>query len=126
MGAPDYGMPIFFIVIQPIMIGTYCKLCLVTAVAMLIMIPLTLDEVVAMGQYMLRSVRSFWRTFFHGGPEPTGSADDKDAGRPHRIFRAGSVRPGERLAASREKNWQASVGIVSTNLWPHPGQTTFD
>lgn len=80
---PLGGVSIFFIIIQPIMIGTYCTLCLIAAVAMLIMIPLTLDEVVAMGQYMLRSVRNgrpFWRTFFQGGPEPIGSTDDKDPG----------------------------------------------
>jgi hypothetical protein len=58
-------------------------LCLIAAAAMLAMIPLTLDEVVAMGQYMLRSVREerpFWRTFFRGGPDPNGSADKKDPG----------------------------------------------
>jgi hypothetical protein len=62
---PLGGVSIFFIIIQPIIIGTYCTLCLIAAVAMLIMIPLTLDEVVAMSQYMLRSVRDgrpFWRT----------------------------------------------------------------
>ncbi|MDX8512686.1 vitamin K epoxide reductase family protein [Mesorhizobium captivum] len=80
---PLGGVSIFFIIIQPIMIGTYCTLCLIAAAAMLIMIPLTLDEVVAMGQYMLRSVREgrpFWRTFFQGGPEPNGTADSKDPG----------------------------------------------
>ena len=80
---PLGGVSIFFIIIQPIMIGTYCTLCIIAAIAMLIMIPLTLDEVVAMGQYMLRSVRSgrpFWRTFFRGGPEPSGTTDDKDPG----------------------------------------------
>lgn len=80
---PLGGVSIFFIIIQPIMIGTYCTLCLIAAVAMLIMIPLTLDEVVAMGQYMLRSMRNgrpFWRTFFQGGPEPIGGTDDKDPG----------------------------------------------
>jgi uncharacterized membrane protein len=80
---PLGGVSIFFIIIQPILIGTYCTLCLIAAVAMLIMIPLTLDEVVAMGQYMLRSVRDgrpFWRTFFQGGPEPMGTTDDKDPG----------------------------------------------
>ncbi len=80
---PLGGVSIFFIIIQPIMIGTYCALCLIGAAAMLIMIPLTLDEVVAMGQYMLRSVRNgrpFWRTFFRGGPEPIGRTDDKDTG----------------------------------------------
>ena len=80
---PLGGVSIFFIIIQPIVIGTYCTLCLAAAVAMLIMIPLTLDEVVAMGQYMLRSVRGgrpFWRTFFQGGPEPIADTDDKDPG----------------------------------------------
>ena len=50
---------------------------------MLIMIPLALDEVVAMGQYMLCSVhggRTFWRTFFQGRPEPLGGLDKKDRG----------------------------------------------
>ena len=80
---PLGGVSIFFIIIQPIMIGTYCTLCLLAAVAMLIMIPLTLDEVVAMAQYMLRSVRTgrpFWRTFFRGGPEPNGTIDENDQG----------------------------------------------
>ncbi|MER9252210.1 NAD-dependent epimerase/dehydratase family protein [Mesorhizobium sp. M0598] len=80
---PLGGVSIFFIIIQPIMIGTYCTLCLIAAAAMLVMIPLTLDEVVAMGQYMLRSARAdrpFWRTFFQGGPEPNGEADKNDPG----------------------------------------------
>lgn len=80
---PLGGVSIFFIIIQPIVIGTYCTLCLLAAAAMLIMIPLTLDEVVAMAQYMLRSVRAgrpFWRTFFQGGPEPNGAVDNDDPG----------------------------------------------
>jgi nucleoside-diphosphate-sugar epimerase len=80
---PLGGVSIFFIIIQPIVIGTYCTLCLIAALAMLIMIPLTLDEVVAMGQYMMRSVRQgrpFWRTFFQGGPDPLGGTDDKTPG----------------------------------------------
>lgn len=80
---PLGGVSIFFIIIQPIVIGTYSTLCLIAALAMLIMIPLTLDEVVAMGQYIVRSTREarpFWRTFFQGGPEPNGGADKKDPG----------------------------------------------
>ena len=64
---------IWFIVIQPIVIGTWCTLCLLTAVAMLIMIPLSLDELVAMGQFLVQSHRRgepFWRTFFKGGAQP--------------------------------------------------------
>lgn len=76
---------IYFIVIQPVVIGTWCTLCLVTAVAMLAMIPLSLDELVAMGQFLVQS-RSrgepFWRTFFTGGAQPaTGRvATDHHAG----------------------------------------------
>ena len=80
---PLGGVSIFFIIIQPIIIGTYCTLCLIAALAMLIMIPLTLDEVVAMGQYMRRSVRQgrpFWRTFFQGGPDPPAGTDAKTPG----------------------------------------------
>lgn len=75
---PLGGVSIFFIVIQPIMIGTYCTLCLIAAFAMLVMIPLALDEVVAMGQYMVRSDRAgrpLFRTFFQGGPDPAGQRD---------------------------------------------------
>jgi len=80
---PLGGVSIFFIIIQPLMIGTYCTLCLTAALAMLIMIPLALDEVVAMGQYMLQRVRAgrpFWRTFFMGGPDPIARVDKRDPG----------------------------------------------
>lgn len=75
---PLGGVSIFFILIQPVMIGTYCTLCLIAAFAMLVMIPLTLDEVVAMGQYMWRSVRAglpLVRTFFEGGSDPAARPD---------------------------------------------------
>ena len=74
---PLGGVSIFFIIIQPIVIGTYCTLCLLTAVAMLAMIPLALDEVVAMGQYMRRCYhagRPLVRTFLQGGPDPAATA----------------------------------------------------
>lgn len=60
---------IFFIIIQPIVIGTWCALCLIAALAMLIQIPYSLDEIVATSQFLLASRRQgkpFWRTFFRG------------------------------------------------------------
>jgi hypothetical protein len=69
---------IFFIVIQPIVIGTWCTLCLVAALAMLVMIPFALDELVAMGQFLVHSHRAgqpFWSTFFRGGVMPDGAED---------------------------------------------------
>jgi hypothetical protein len=70
---------IYFIIIQPIVIGTWCTLCLMAALAMLIMIPFTLDELVAMGQYLAQSSRRgerLLRVFFMGGASP-GSGNDQ-------------------------------------------------
>ena len=64
---------IYFIIIQPIAIGTYCTICLLAAAAMLIMIPFSLDEIVAMVQFMIwntRRGRPFWRAFFRGDALP--------------------------------------------------------
>lgn len=60
---------IFFIMIQPVLIGTWCFLCLLQALAMLIMMPYALDELVAMGQFLKdakRRGKPMWKTFFQG------------------------------------------------------------
>jgi nucleoside-diphosphate-sugar epimerase/uncharacterized membrane protein len=49
---------IFFIIIQPIVIGTWCTLCLVGAAAMLVQIPYSLDEIVATCQFLRRRRRA--------------------------------------------------------------------
>jgi nucleoside-diphosphate-sugar epimerase len=49
---------IFFIIIQPIWIGTWCTLCLIAAAAMLIQIPYSLDEIVATWQFLERRHRA--------------------------------------------------------------------
>ena len=69
---------IYFIIIQPILLGTWCTLCLVAALAMTIMIPYQLDEFFAMGQYLIwarRKGKPFWRTFWMGGAMEGGSDD---------------------------------------------------
>ena len=45
---------ITFIIIQPIVIGTWCTLCLIGAAAMLVQIPYSVDELVATGQFLHR------------------------------------------------------------------------
>ncbi len=75
MIVPLGAVSIFFIVIQPIVIGTWCTLCLIAAAAMLVQIPYSLDELLATGQFLLRRKRvgrSLWRVFF------TGDTDDGD------------------------------------------------
>lgn len=72
---------IYFIIIQPIVIGTWCALCLLAALAMVIMIPFSLDELVAMGQFLVLSRRAgkpLLRTFFMGGSLESGH-DDREA-----------------------------------------------
>lgn len=79
---PLGAVSIFFIVIQPIVIGTLCTLCLVAALAMLVMIPYALDELVAMGQFALdakRKGKPLWRLFWMGGAMDGGSEDTSKA-----------------------------------------------
>jgi hypothetical protein len=60
---------IALVIMQPVVVGAWCSLCLFTAAAMLLMIPLSLDEVVAMIQFVVHEKRagnSAWRVFWLG------------------------------------------------------------
>jgi len=61
---------ITLIVLQPLAVGAWCTPCLVAAAAMVIMIALTLDEVVAMIQFLIQAAREgqpLWKLFWLGG-----------------------------------------------------------
>lgn len=82
MIVPLGAVSITFIIIQPIVIGTWCTLCLIAAAAMLIQIPYSLDELVATGQFLLRRYRQgkpVLKIFFVGdtdeGPDERTSDD---------------------------------------------------
>jgi hypothetical protein len=69
---------IVLVISQPVVVGAWCTLCLAAAAIMLVMIPFTIDEVVAMGQFMVERVRAgklFWRTFFVGDTTEGGGPD---------------------------------------------------
>ena len=73
------------VILQPVAVGAWCSLCLVTAVLTVFMISPAVDEVVATGQFLLRvrrEGRPVWRTFWRGG--------------------AGEVRPGETRPADQK------------------------
>jgi len=73
---------IALVVMQPLAVGAWCTPCLFTAAAMLLMIPLSLDEIVAMVQLVRqerRKGRSAWRVFWLGANLPD---DDAPAARP--------------------------------------------
>lgn len=73
---------IYFIIIQPIMIGTWSTPALIAALAMLIMIPFALDELIAMGQFLYWSHcqgKPLVRTFFKGDAIDRGEPYREDA-----------------------------------------------
>jgi len=75
---PLGAVSIYFIIIQPIVIGTWCTICLIAGLAMALMIPYSLDEFVAMGQFLVdarRKGKPFWRTFWTGDAMEGGMAD---------------------------------------------------
>ncbi len=60
---------IILIMLQPLAVGSWCAWCLLTAVAMLMMIALTLDEVFATIQFLIQARaegKPFWQTFWKG------------------------------------------------------------
>lgn len=82
---------ITFIIIQPILFGTWCFLCLVAAAAMLLQIPYAVDELVATAQFLQRRRRAgrslLWVFFAGDADEGTDKADDLDRP-PSEIMRA--------------------------------------
>ena len=71
---------IALVISQPVVVGAWCTICLLTAAIMLPMIPLEVDEVIAMGQHLVQSRRrgeSLWKTFWKGGPAEGSEPDER-------------------------------------------------
>ena len=76
---------IILVMMQPIAVGAWCTLCLAAAVAMLLMVPLALDEVVAMIQFLNQSRKegkSVWHVFWHGGTLSDATDKPRDDRKP--------------------------------------------
>lgn len=81
MIVPLGAVSIFFIIIQPIVIGTWCSLCLVAAAAMLLQIPYSVDELVASGQFLMgrkRKGKSVLLAFLRGDTMEGGKRTPPD------------------------------------------------
>lgn len=62
---------IVLVILQPVGVGAWCFLCLLTAFIMLLMVSPALDEVIATVQFLRESRKQgkpFWRTFLRGAP----------------------------------------------------------
>lgn len=78
---------VVLIMLQPVSVGRWCTICLITALFMLIMVAVSLDEVVAMIQFLIlgkRSGVSVWRLFWTGGELPQSVEDIGLSRRPAR------------------------------------------
>lgn len=87
MIAPLGVTSIFFIIIQPILLGTWSTLALIAAAAMLIQIPYSLDELLASIQFMRRRAKagkSWLRVLLFGDTDegPRDQAEDEFSGGP--------------------------------------------
>ena len=86
---------IYFIIIQPVLLGTWSTLALGAALAMLVMIPFMLDEVIAMFQFLVwakRRGKSIIRTFFKGDAIESGSEYDVDTQASPQLFAIDAAR----------------------------------
>lgn len=99
---------ITLIALQPIAVGAWCTPCLMAAAAMLIMVSLTLDEVVAMGVFLVlarRDGQPLWQTFWAGGTL-------RDAAAPAAATVRADVVSATAAAWGVTVPWNLLVGIV--------------
>lgn len=103
---------IVLVILQPLAVGAWCFLCLLAALAMLVMVPATLDEVVAMIQFLVQARREgkpLWRTFWLGGVIEGGEQDTRltpfDWSRPQTMLSAWLVSNGHLLMSAGLGAW---------------------
>lgn len=72
---------ITLVILQPVSVGHWCTLCLTSAMISLIMIPFTIDEVLATVQVMKHEKKerntSYWTSFWFGGTMEEGELEKK-------------------------------------------------
>jgi nucleoside-diphosphate-sugar epimerase/uncharacterized membrane protein len=105
---------ISFIIIQPILLGTWCTLCLITAAAMLIQVPYSVDELIATCQFLRRrkhAGRPILRVFL------TGDTDDgPDVRRDESFERAPRALMAEMMGGG--VGFSAGLaGCIAIGLW---------
>lgn len=80
MIVPLGAVSITFIIIQPLVLDTWCTLCLIAAAAMLLQIPYSLDEVIASCEFLRRKAvagRPWLRILFTGDTDEGDTREDQ-------------------------------------------------
>jgi hypothetical protein len=115
---------ILLVISQPVVVGSWCTMCLLAAGIMLPMIPLEVDEVIAMAQHVRRRVDAgepFWRVFWKGGdgkaadPDKRSPAVSEFPNRPGRVTRSS-------LWGMSWSWWLASCAAIGIGLMFSPTQ----
>lgn len=129
MIAPLGITSIFFIIIQPISIGTWSSVALIGAAAILIQIPYSLDELIATLQFVRRRVQAgnnALTVFFLGDTDtmPTDASGKGSAGAVDEFAQPPGVVLREMLGGGVNLPWNlglaALIGLalLFTRLWP--------
>jgi hypothetical protein len=90
---------IVLVMMQPMVVGSWCGLCLITAAALLISVPLAVHEAIAVGQFLVNAKaqkKNLWHIFWFGGSITGGGSPDPD-----------------RMRYSLGKRWIASIQGVT-------------
>ncbi len=110
-----------FIIIQPTIIGTLCALCLLQAAVTVIMVPYSVDEVLASIQYLVRSKRAgrpFWRTLAFGGPALLDERDtDKGMDQPATALLCEFITAGVNYPWTLAGSILLGVALLASPLW---------
>jgi nucleoside-diphosphate-sugar epimerase/uncharacterized membrane protein len=107
---------ITFIIIQPILLGTWCTLCLLGAAAMLIQIPYSLDELLATAQFLKRQHaqgKPVLKIFFTGG---TDEGDQRPYSSKQEFSQSRHAIINETLAGSMALPWNLVLCVV-LGIW---------
>ncbi len=110
MIVPLGGTSLFFIIIQPVWLGTWCTLCLIAAAAMLIQIPYSFDEILATLQFLRerrRKGHSLLRVFFVGDASEGDRVDPSD-----NFERPARAVLGDMLSGGVNIPWTLGLSIV--------------
>jgi hypothetical protein len=116
---PLGAVSVYFIIIQPILIGTWCTLCLVAAAAMVLQIPYSFDEILASLQFIRRRSRageSWLRVTLLGDAQTRPRPDEVGRVREGDIHRQPAGWLGEMLTSGLTLPWSlvacAGIGVL--------------
>jgi hypothetical protein len=72
---------IILVIMQPVVVGAWCGLCLISAAALLMSVPLAVHEAIAVGQFLVAAKaqgKNLWQIFWLGGSIVGAGAKDPD------------------------------------------------